>query len=165
MASKGLRRALEWARLWLSYQRYAIALVGVPLAGALVVAWMWPSAWWIWGGLTLASVPSTRWALEIGRRWPRKVRATWLADRRIAAGRFRPVMVRRWCGDPCSRVVAREILRRAGVAGVAGRRQVAAYGRLEAARTRALVLGNAAVTYVVDGDGVQRFDRGGEGSR
>lgn len=160
-----LRGALDLGWLWLSYQRYALAFVAVPLASALLVASLWPSAWWAWGALALSMVPAIRWAVEIGRRWPRKVRATRLAERRIAARRFRPVMVRRWCGDPCSRVVAREILRRAGVAAGARRRRVADYARVEAERTRALVLGNVGVTYVVDGEGIRRFERAGEGSR
>lgn len=160
-----VRRPLELMRLWCSYQRYAFAIGGLPVALAIAVGWRWPSAWWAWGALAASTGVVGPWALDIYRRWPRKLRATRLAARRIAAGRFRAGMVQRYCGDPCSRVVAHEILRRAGVPARARRRQIARYAAIEAAKTRALVLGNASVTFVVDGDGVRRLERVGEGSR
>lgn len=110
----------ERARLWLSYQRYAVLLVALAalvMAAAAWAAWTGPRAgWWL-----LAPVPVyiayklLGFAREVHGRWPRKLRATLLASQRIAAGRFRPASVRAYCGDPCFRVVASEILRRSGM--------------------------------------------------
>lgn len=107
--------AAERVRLWCSYQRYAFLLVAA--AGAIVagVALLAPDLWYVWA---LAALPVLRilaFAAEVYRRFGRKMRATALAARRIAQGRFHARSVRGYCGDPCFRVVAHEILRRAGV--------------------------------------------------
>lgn len=110
----------ERIRLWLSYQRYAFLLVALAALVVTAVAWIAPHAgWWLW---PLAPVPVyivyrlLGFAREVHGRWPRKLRATLLASQRIATGRFRPASVRAYCGDPCFRVVADEILRRSGMA-------------------------------------------------
>jgi hypothetical protein len=112
----------ERARLWLSYQRYGILLV---LIATLVAA---AGGALLLGGelrlraqlgvavlAVLIALPALRSGLHILARWPRKLRATLVADRRIASGRFRPESIRGYCEDPCYRVVAAEILRRAGL--------------------------------------------------
>ena len=113
----------ERVRLWLGYQRYAFLLAGLALAICAAVAFWAAAVWWLWLLAALPVVKLLRMAGEVYGRWPRKLRATVLATRRIESGRFRPGAVRGYCGDPCFRVVAGEILRRAGM----GRR---ARGRL-----------------------------------
>lgn len=112
-------------RLWLSYQRYAFLLLGVPALGlAALIAWTSPW-WWVPAGL-IALVP-IKFGITVAARFPRKLRATWIATRRIDSGRFAPTSVRSYCGDPCFRVVAHEILRRAGVPRAERRRLVTQY--------------------------------------
>lgn len=104
-------------RLWLSYQRYGLLMASLSLAAMIAVVVCLPMRWWpAWIpvfalGLTLLAA-----AREILGRYPRKLRATFAAQRRIESGRFRPEFVRAYCGDPCFRVVAREILTRAQIA-------------------------------------------------
>lgn len=106
---------VELVRLWLSYQRYAFLLAALALALVAAVAVWMPTRWYAW----LIAVPVAGriavFAWQVYRRWPRKLRATALATLRIASGRFAPRSVRGYCGDPCFRVVANEILRRAGL--------------------------------------------------
>ncbi len=145
-------------RLWLSYQRYTLLLGMVPPALTVAVLVVWPAAWWAWAPLGLITLWLLSVAAEIYGRWPRKIRATLLADRRIAAGRFRPEMVRRYCGDPCFRVVAREILRRAGLPATERRTLVHRF-RIEADEAdKVLVLVNHAdgVLFHIDGSTITR---------
>lgn len=150
----------ERLRLWCSYQRYAVLMAGAPTAVVAALGVAWPGAWWLWGPAALGALKMYGFAAEIYGRWPRKVRATMLADRRIAAGRFRPEMVQRYCGDPCFRVVAREILRRAGVPRAERRALMARYAEAEAERGRTLVLINRhdGVLFQMDGHSVRRQD-------
>lgn len=118
----------ERVRLWLGYQRYAFLLAGLALAICAVVAF-WAAVWWVW---LLAAVPVVkllRFAGAVYGRWPRKLRATVLATRRIESGRFAARAVRGYCGDPCYRVVAGEILRRAGMDRRARRRLIRQFAR------------------------------------
>jgi hypothetical protein len=112
-APRPFRRG-ERIRLWLSYQRYALLLAALAaaLTGALVLA---SPAWYLWAAAVPPLLALVVFAARIGGQLPRKLRATALASRRIASGRFRPHALRGYCGDPCYRVVAREILVRAGV--------------------------------------------------
>jgi hypothetical protein len=101
-------------RLWLSYQRYAVLLGALTLAIPTAILCFAPTVWWLY---LLAAYPVIRLAMAtvgVHRRWPEKLRATRLADRRIAADQFTPKFVENYCEDPCFRVVARELLRRAG---------------------------------------------------
>jgi hypothetical protein len=143
-------------RLWLSYQRYAIALVLAP--AALVVAAAVALPWWAAGALGLAASWPMGFGLIVLRRWSRKLRATHLADRRIAAGRFRATSLRPYCGDPCFRVVAHEILRRAGWPRDERRRLVASLrGELARERELSFVVDHArgVIVTVVDGRRVE----------
>lgn len=114
-------RATELLRLWLSYQRYA-ALVVVLSLGCVALVMNLTASWstlWRWlaiAGSVGAALLGLHFARQIAGRWPRKLRATLLADRRIKAGRFRESSLQHYCEDPCFRVVANEILRRAGQA-------------------------------------------------
>lgn len=115
----------ERVRLWLSYQRYGFLLVGVPLvavATAIVYA-----PWWVAILVALAGIAPFRFGIEVLGRWQRKQRATRIAIARITAGRFQPASIKSYCGDPCFRVVAREILLRAGVAPAERRQLVATF--------------------------------------
>jgi hypothetical protein len=128
-------------RLWLRYQRYAALLV--LLALATFAAGLWATWSWRWGALSwLLVVPVALrvagFAVEVVRAYPRKLRATALAWRRIERGSFTPVAVRGWCGDPCWRVVADEVLRKAGLPRAERRRVIADYAaqlRREAGET------------------------------
>lgn len=140
-------------------------MAGIPAAIVAGVAWRWPHAWWAWGGLALVALRFFGIAHEIGGRWARKVRATRLADRRIAAGRFEARMVGRYCGDPCFRVVAREILRRAGIDAAERRRLIRRYAAEEAERGRTLIFADAsgAVRFEVDGRTIRRLSQSSGG--
>lgn len=157
---------IERARLWLSYQRYALLMAAVPSAVVGAVAWRWPSAWWAWGPLALFLPWFYRTALDIWRRFPRKMRATLLADLRIRAGRFEPRMVRRYCGDPCFRVVAVEILTRAGIPSAERRRLIARFAEEEAERGHTLVFArpDGSVQIHVDGKSIRRLPQSGAGA-
>jgi len=88
-----------------------------------------------------------------------ETRATMLADRRIAAGRFNPRMVSRYCGDPCFRVVAREILGRADITGAERRRLIHEFSAEEAERGHTLVFAqpDGSVQIHVDGKSIRRL--------
>ena len=115
--------------LWLSFQRYALILA-VVAAAPLALAWaLAPDAWWAWSLAALVALRVGAVAVTVADRWPRKLRALRVAARRVELGRFTPTDVRRYCGDPCFRVVAREALRLAGVPATEARRLVRAYAR------------------------------------
>ena len=112
-------------RLWLSYQRYAFLLIGAPVLGvAALIAWTTP---WLWVPAALVAIAPVKFGITVFARWPKKLRATHVATRRIEQGRFSPKSIRGHCGDPCFRVVAHEILRRAGVPRAERRRIVHPY--------------------------------------
>jgi len=119
--------AARRARLWLSYQRYA--LVTLAGAAATVAAAVVALPWWLWLPLAAVSAVPVRFAAHVLASWPRKLRATRIAEHRIRAGRFAPVQVQSFCGDPCFRVVAAEILARAGIGDDERRGLIAAYRR------------------------------------
>jgi hypothetical protein len=128
---------LERARLWLSYQRYAILLFGAAAAAmALLVAWTSP--WW-WAPAALAALVPVRFAVSVLARWPRKLQATRVAVHRLEAGRFSPRQIRAYCGDPCFKLVAAEILRRAGLPLAQRRRLIDQYSE-ELRRDRSTVV-------------------------
>lgn len=101
------------ARLWLRYQRYAFVLVAIPTALVTLAAIMLP--WWAALILGLCAIAPVRFGVEVWLRYPRKVRATRIAIARIASGSFHHASIKRHCGDPCFRLVADEILVRAGM--------------------------------------------------
>lgn len=100
-------------RLWLSYQRYAALLLFAPLTALVAAAWLLP--WWAAVLLALPAIAPLRFSFVVAARWPRKLRATQVAMHRQRLGRFEARSVRAYCGDPCFRVVAGEILARAGI--------------------------------------------------
>lgn len=105
--------AATTARLWLSYQRYAFLLVGLPLAAFALAALYAP--WWVAAIVAIVAIAPVRFGIEVLLRWPRKLRATRIGIARMRAGSFAPASVRGYCGDPCFRVVAHELLARAGM--------------------------------------------------
>jgi hypothetical protein len=143
---------LERARLFVSYQRYGALLVLGPIALVAGLATIAP--WWLAAGLAALALWPLSFGVTVLGRWPKKLRATIVADRRIAAGRFRPASVRAYCGDPCFRLVAHEILRRAGAPRAERRRLVAGFrAELERERDTLFVVDHArgVVITVVDG--------------
>lgn len=99
-------------RLWLRYQRYAFVLL---LAPPLVVAGLSTLLpWWLTAIATVAALAPIRFGVEVWSRYPRKLRATRIALARIEAGTFTHAHIKNHCGDPCFRLVADEILTRAG---------------------------------------------------
>lgn len=153
----------ERVRLWCSYQRYALLMACAPLLVWTAVLLAAPDAWWAWGPLALVALWFLRQAATIYARFPRKMRATLLADRRIAAGRFHPRTIRRYCGDPCFRVVAREILRRAGIPADERKRLIERFAEEEAERGHTLVFARAdgGVQIHVDGKTIRRLPQPG----
>ncbi len=117
--TKARRRVLgrfEVMCLWLSYQRYSFVLAGSAVLLPVGLMWLLPGYWFLWGlPALLVSSKFVFYAVMVYRRWPRKLRATMVATRRIASGGFEPDSVLPFCGDPCFRLVASEILRRAGL--------------------------------------------------
>lgn len=145
-ASQGKRVRLvelgvgERVALWLSFQRYAL-LLGVLALAPLGLVWLTArDTWWAWCLALPASARVGRFALDIARRWPRKLRALRVASWRIAQGRFTPAEIRGHCADPCFRLVAREILRRAQVPARAARQLVRAHARELRAEASELVI-------------------------
>ena len=102
--------------LWISYQRYVFLLLALA-AGVVLVPLRWFPVHWRWWGLPvlLVALQCTGLAAFVLRRWPRKLRATLVAMRRIRRGGFEVQSVSPYCNDPCFRVVARQILREAGL--------------------------------------------------
>ncbi len=149
---------IERARLWVSYQRYAFLMAGVPLAATLAVAVRWPGAWWAWAPMVALTLKLWAFAATIWQRWPYKRVATLRFQRQIDAGRFTPDSLRSFCDDPCFRVVAREVARRAGIRGAAQRALLRRLTAEQADRGRQLILVDRAqgVVFQVDGRGVQR---------
>lgn len=99
--------------LWLRYQRYAFLLLGVPTALVVLAALTLP--WWAALLVGVAGLAPVRFGVEVWSRWPRKLRATRVALARIESGSFHHASIKRHCGDPCFRLVADEILTRAGL--------------------------------------------------
>lgn len=156
--------AVERIRLWLSYQRFALLLGLLPSATVAAVAITWPAAWWAWIPLGLVATHLLFFAVGVWGRLSKKFRATVVADRRIAAGRFRPESVRPYCGDPCFRVVAHELLRRAGMPRPERRALVKRLAAEELERSKMLVLVNRedGVLFHIDGSTVTRHALIGE---
>ncbi len=156
--------ATERVRLWISYQRYALLLGFAPPVVVAALAVHWPAAWWLWGPLAVVALRLVAFAAEINGRLGRKLRATMLGTRRIAAGRFRPESVRRYCTDPCFRVVAHELLRRAGLSRAERRALTRRFADEERARGESLVLVNRedGVLFHIDGSTVTRHALIGE---
>lgn len=115
----------ERAWLWLHYQRYAFALIGVPAAVLLGLVRATPP--WVWIPAALLAIAPIRFGFVVLARWPRKLRATQVAIARIRGGRFAPASIRGYCGDPCFRLVAAEILRRARYTPAERRRVITTY--------------------------------------
>lgn len=117
---------LTRVRLWLGYQRYGFVLVGAPVAAVAAAAVLTP--WYVALLVALAGLAPARFGVEVLSRWPRKLRATRVAFARIEAGRFSPRAVKPYCGDPCFRLVADEVLARAGTPAAERRRLIRQYG-------------------------------------
>ena len=155
-------------RLWLRYNLYMFLLVaGIGLVVGLAALGDVP--WWLWVPVGLGAVGVGRFAWTIPARHPRKLRATRRAQTRILRGTFRTEQVVKYCGDPCSRLVATEILRRAGVAGPERRRVLRDGARQaqEEARQLVLVDRSRGLLVTVDGSTVhtQRLETSNEGER
>jgi hypothetical protein len=147
---------IERAGLWLRYQAYGLVLVGGGAAALSLAAAHAP----LWVAIPVAALAlaPVGFGITVLRRWPRKLRATRIAQRRIDSGRFTPSSVRSFCGDPCFRVVAREILRRAGL-GRAERRALVAGWALELRRSGEfliLVDRDRGTVFTMAADGVVR---------
>jgi hypothetical protein len=129
---------LARARLWLSYQRYGLLLCG-SAALPVTIALLWPWLFWVWAPLALVMWKPVAFGVTVLGRWPRKLRATLVAEHRMRRGRFRPESVEAYCGDPCFRLVAHEILARAGMP-AAERRALVARLRAEHEKSSRVLL-------------------------
>lgn len=108
----------------MSFQRYALLFAGGAALALSCVAVFAPTVWWLWLIAILLAGKLLLVAREIAGRYPRKLRALTVGMRRIARGNFDPTMVRNYCTDPCYRVVAHTLLKRAGVPAEQRRRLV-----------------------------------------
>lgn len=148
-------RGREWLRLFVSYQRYGMLLVALALAPFGLVYALAPTKGWWW---LVAAIPAAwvgRFAIVVLGRFRKKLRMTALATRRIAQGTFSPQSVATSCEDPCSRVVAHEILRRAGLPGAERRTLVAQFRQQSAASASGMLIFDherGTVTHI-DGEG------------
>lgn len=120
-------RTRAW--LWLSYQRYAFVLllpaIGLPLGLYLV----FPDAWYAW----VPALAVTAWLatpiVHILTGFGKKLRATIVYTRRYRRNGFSPELMRSLSEDPCSRVVALEVMQRAGVPRAEARAVVARFAK------------------------------------
>lgn len=110
-------------QLFVSYQRYSALIVSMVAAALWLVLpnlWTWsaslfaPLGWGIRAAFFLSLLLPIGFAIQVAMKWPRKLRATTIAFARIDRGRFSEPSIRHYCEDPCFRVVAGEILRKAG---------------------------------------------------
>lgn len=147
---------LARARLWLSYQRYGLLLCGGGVALPATVALLWPRLFWLWAPLALLVLKPIGFGVTVLGRWPKKLRATLIAEHRMQRGRFRPASVKSYCGDPCFRLVAREILTRAGMPAAERRALVARLRAEHEQSSRVLLLVDHATgtVFTVQGDQV-----------
>lgn len=148
----------EHVRLWLSYQRYGLVLTtGSVGLVATAVAF---APWWVWAPLAVLALWPLRFGAYVLSRWPRKLRATRIAMLRLARGTFRTASIRPYCGDPCFRVVADEILARSHLARAERRALIRRYARELEADGRYLVLVDhvGGTVFTVAGDGPIRSD-------
>jgi len=142
--------AAKVLRLWLSYQRYALLLVGAPAACVALAVTRLP--WWAAGLIAVAGLAPARFGVTVLARWPRKLRATRVGLARIAAGTFTPASIRSYCGDPCFRVVARELLAASGVPGAERRAIVHRFtGELRAEGSVAMLVDHVRGTVTIGG--------------
>ncbi len=113
----------ERVSLWLSYQRYGLLMAGASLIVLFLAPvfslWLWPTSWLLWLVTMMVcaavALKLMGFAVYILGRWPQKLRATIIAQYRINTGRFSPDSLQNYCGDPCFRLVADEILQRAAI--------------------------------------------------
>jgi hypothetical protein len=141
-------------RLYLSYQRYAILLLGLGLALLAAPVLLGPTRWWLWLLAAAGAAPVIGFAVVITGRYPRKLRATLGQYRRIADGSFDPDRLERYTSDPCSRVVAHEVLRSAGHGWSARRARVRQLARRYREHGEGLVLIDRTNGIVYHYDGV-----------
>ena len=100
------------ARLVVSYQRYAALVFGI-IAGLLWSASVLGTGW-AWGVAAALSLGLGWFGTLVALRLPHKLRLTRTQDERIRRNKFEADDLLLWVEDPCYRVVAREILVRAG---------------------------------------------------
>jgi len=155
---------IERTRLWLSYHRYALLLCAGAAASVALPIVVAPTTWWIWVPCIGLAVALGVFARDIFLRGDRKREATDRLTERIEAGTFEPDAVRHLCGDPCSRVVANEVLARAGMGRAERARYLRQFAIEERERGGMLVFADQAngVVFVVDGNTVRRTTIGGE---
>lgn len=140
---------LGTVRLWLSLQRYALALEASVLA-LVWGAWMVELPWFGWVVLTPLLVLMGALAFHIHGTYRRKRLAMRLALRRQQRGSFDPDSLVNYCGDPCFRVVAGEILRLAGVSDQERRRRISELQRRHAAAQSQILVVSDGVVRTVD---------------
>lgn len=152
---------LARARLWLSYQRYGVLLCGGGVALPASIALVWPRLFWVWAPLALLMLKPIGFGVTVLGRWPKKLRATLIAEHRMQRGRFRPESVRSYCGDPCFRLVAHEVLTRAGMPATERRALVARLRAEHEQRSRVLLFVDHATgtVFTVQGSQVAEVPR------
>jgi len=130
--------SIERVRLWLRFQRYGLLLVGAPLVAVVVAVRAMP--WWVAMFVGIVGLAPARFGVEVLSRWPKKLRALRIGIARIRAQRFTVTSIKPYCGDPCFRVVADELLRRAGEPRAARRDAIRRYANDLREQERMLVL-------------------------
>jgi hypothetical protein len=103
------------AWLWLSYQRYAFLLAAAGLGLPAGLYWLRPDLWLLWGASLLVTAWLATPIVHILAGFPKKLRATIVYTRRYRRNGFTPELMASLSEDPCSRLVAHEIMRRVGV--------------------------------------------------
>lgn len=141
------------ALLWLSYNRYFFLLVLA--AAALLALPLVPvrGSYWAWFVTAPAALVVLNFAVTIPAKHHRKLRATKRSLARLSLGTFKPEGVAKYCGDPCSRVLADQVLKQAGVARKERRRLISEYARQAEERSGQLLIVDRARGVLVTVDG------------
>lgn len=114
--------------LWLSYQRYAFVLA-VPAIGLPLGLYLLFGVWYAWVPALVVTFWLATPIVHILAGFGKKLRATIVYTRRYRRNGFSPDLMRSLSEDPCSRLVAHEVMRRAGVPRAEARAVVARFAK------------------------------------
>ncbi|MBU1244746.1 hypothetical protein KJ612_16230, partial [Myxococcota bacterium] len=110
---------------FLSYNRYALLILLLSLAVPTVLFLFF--RWYFWVPATLVALRALYWAWHIARQYPKKLHITKKMALAQQNRTFQNEDIVKYCGDPCYRVVAHQVLAQARVPAGERRRLVREY--------------------------------------